>query len=208
MKSGKTVNEYYAAGGDEVLRLNYNIDTSKRYIIVDLGGYHGKWTDQMLTKYGTNGVCYLYEPVPSYFEICKENLKHHFNEMSSSIVFHNFALSNKNGKQKISLTEDSSSLFIEKEQFEIEICDVAINWYWGNNIDVIKINIEGAEYDVMERLIETNNLTKFKNFQIQFHNYDTVPNYAQRREKIREHLSKTHHLTYDFEYIWENWEIN
>jgi FkbM family methyltransferase len=207
MLSGKTAQEYYAAGGDEILRLNYNIDTSKRYIIVDLGGYRGKWTDQMLTKYGTNCLSFLYEPIPSYFELCKNNLKHHFSENNHPVVFNNYALSNKDGTQKISLTEDSSSLFIEKDQIEIKTYDIA-DFNWGKNIDVIKINIEGAEYDVMERLIETNNITNFKNFQIQFHNYESVPNYAQRRDKIREHLSKTHHLTYDFEYIWENWEIN
>ena len=42
--------------------------------------------------------------------------------------------------------------------------------------------------------------------QIQFHNF--IPNAEKLREDIREDFSKTHHLTYDYYFIWENWERN
>ncbi len=35
-----------------------------------------------------------------------------------------------------------------------------------------------------------------------------VADYEARRQAIRNELAKTHHLTYDFAYTHENWELN
>jgi hypothetical protein len=43
------------------------------------------------------------------------------------------------------------------------------------------------------------------NLQIQFHT--VAPDYEERREAIRSRLSKTHVLTYDAPFIWENWSL-
>lgn len=43
------------------------------------------------------------------------------------------------------------------------------------------------------------------NLQIQFHNF--VDNAEEKREVIRKQLSLTHELTYDYYFIWENWEL-
>ena len=36
-------------------------------------------------------------------------------------------------------------------------------------IDLLKINVEGSEYEILENIFENNYTTKIKNFQIQFH---------------------------------------
>jgi hypothetical protein len=72
------------------------------------------------------------------------------------------------------------------------------------NIDLIKINIEGGEYDLLDFILENNLQTQINNFQIQFHKmFDDC---EIRRNNIREKLSETHTLTYDYTFVWENWE--
>ena len=69
---------------------------------------------------------------------------------------------------------------------------------------MIKINIEGGEFEFLENIIKSELVTKFDNIQVQFH--DFVPNSDIRMSEIQKELSKTHYLTYQFEYVWENWK--
>ena len=46
---------------------------------------------------------------------------------------------------------------------------------------------------------------QIENIQIQFHNYG--PEFVKRKDKIRSELAKTHFLTYDYEWHFENWRL-
>ena len=73
----------------------------------------------------------------------------------------------------------------------------------NTSIDLMKINIEGAEYDLLEHLIENKFVENIKDIQVQFH--DFVPNAEARMKNIQAGLSKTHYLTYQYPFVWENW---
>ncbi len=70
-------------------------------------------------------------------------------------------------------------------------------------IDLMKINIEGAEYDLLEYLIASGLVRRIRRFQIQFH--DFVLDAEARMLAIQEQLASTHRVTYQFPFIWENW---
>ena len=74
-----------------------------------------------------------------------------------------------------------------------------------DHIDLMKVNIEGGEYDLLEHLVETAVISKIANLQVQFH--DFVPNAEARMAAIQACLRQTHVLTYQFPFIWENWRI-
>ncbi len=74
-----------------------------------------------------------------------------------------------------------------------------------SSVDLMKINIEGGEYDLLEHLMSTNLVKAIKNLQIQFH--DFFPDSRERMKKIQEALEHTHKLTYQYEFVWENWEL-
>jgi hypothetical protein len=57
----------------------------------------------------------------------------------------------------------------------------------------------------LEHLIETEWIKKIKNIQIQFH--DFVPHAEKHMKAIQEQLKKTHFLTYQYPWVWENWEL-
>jgi hypothetical protein len=68
----------------------------------------------------------------------------------------------------------------------------------------MKINIEGGEYSLLQRMIEKEITGICNNIQVQFHN--CFQNAPEMRMNIREVLNKTHFLTYDYYFVWENWE--
>jgi hypothetical protein len=43
------------------------------------------------------------------------------------------------------------------------------------------------------------------NVQVQFH--DFVPDAERRMRRIQEKLGKTHSLTYQYLFVWENWAL-
>ena len=69
----------------------------------------------------------------------------------------------------------------------------------------MKINIEGAEYELLTRLIEVGLVKNIKNIQIQFHNFSCDS--RVHMEEIQRVLGQTHRLTYQYEFVWENWEL-
>jgi len=182
----------------EKKRLSYSL--SEDSIVMDVGGYEGKWTSDIFSKYKC--FVYVFEPVQSFYN----NIVKKFNGKDKIKLF-NYALSNKNGNTKMCVNKDRSSMFVGKLNSEINMRDISevIEELNLNTIDLIKINIEGAEYDLLDHIIEKNILTKFKNIQVQFHNF--YPNAKERRDTIRKFLNETHEISFDYPFIWESWKL-
>jgi FkbM family methyltransferase len=199
-KQIKRVKPWFEIDGDNTLRLNYGLDTSS--IVIDVGGYEGKWANDIYERY--NCTVIIFEPIKKYYDKIVERFKG-----NNKIKVYNYALSNRDSNEKISLLSDSSSIFKKSKNYE-NITLVNSSSFFDKEtigkIDLIKINIEGGEYDLLENLIESGLISNIKNIQVQFH--DFVKRAKKRMKKIEEDLSQTHHLTYRFEFVWENWEIN
>ncbi len=183
--------------GDTTHRLNYNL--SPEAVVFDLGGYKGDWAHQIFTKFNCN--VYIFEPIPSLYE----GIKNRFST-NPKITPYCIGLSNLTGEKPIYLSNDASSTHLKSGTSEM-VNFMSINEFIQANdiqkIDLMKINIEGDEYDVMDCLIEHNLLNKISHFQIQFHEF---PDYETRRNNIREHLSKSFTEEFCYEYVWEGWK--
>ena len=106
-----------------------------------------------------------------------------------------------------SVAENASSVFNagEKTEFiQIESISQFIRENEINNIDLIKINIEGGEFELLEYLLAAGLITLFDNIQVQFH--DFVPDAEKRMKAIQQKLALTHYPTYQYEFVWENWK--
>jgi FkbM family methyltransferase len=127
---------------------------------------------------------------------------------NENVKLYNFGLSKLTEDVKIFHSNDASSIFKESDSYEIIKSKNISDFINENNItkiDLLKLNIEGSEYDLLERLIEDNKLDIIDNIQVQFHSF--IDNCVERRNSIREHLRKTHYETYCYEFVWENWKI-
>lgn len=190
---------WFKDNGDKTHRLNYDLDAGS--VVFDLGGYEGAWASEIYCLYGSS--IYIFEPYEVYFKNIKAKFLH-----NQQVRVFQYGLSKKTETTQLSLADNSSSIFLKSENsVDIKLVDAAdfLKQYNITQIDLMKINIEGGEYDLLEHLIATGDIVKVKNIQVQFH--DFVYNAAQRMKAIQTNLQKTHELTYQYEFVWENWKL-
>jgi FkbM family methyltransferase len=184
--------------GDNTHRLNYKLDSDS--LVFDVGGYLGNWSKLIFEKY--NCYIHIFEPVNEYFNTIKENLSNH------KITINQFGLAERSYKTEITLNNEASSIYKKGNHTSI-IQLINFMEYIDKNkiekIDLMKINIEGGEYDLLEYILKKNYINNIVNLQIQFH--DISPNSEKRMKNIQQILSKTHELTYYYYFIWENWKM-
>ena len=72
-----------------------------------------------------------------------------------------------------------------------------------SHIDLLKINIEGPEFQLLPYIISNDIVRHIENIQVQFH--DFYPNVISLREEIRHNLSKTHIEKWNYPFVWESW---
>lgn len=187
--------------GDETLRLNYPL--SRESVVLDLGGYLGDFAASINRKYGA--IVYLFEPVTSYYEHCA-------NRFGSNEEVHcfNFGLSENSGAFQIALGGDGSSFFRKSSAGSLQAVEVrSIVSVWNelgfSYVDLVKINIEGGEYGLLDALIESGLIGKIKYLQIQFH--DFVPHAKDLRQALREKLRGTHLEMWNYDFVWESWAL-
>jgi len=185
--------------GDKTLRLQYDLDENS--LVFDVGGYEGQWASDIFSKYCC--LIYIFEPVTEF----SDRIEKRFSKNKKIFVL-KFGLSDKPELVKIAISKDGSSVFKQGEKVEnakfVRIVDF-MKENSINKIDLLKINIEGGEYSLLEDLINSEFIEKIKNIQVQFH--DFIPNAKERYKKIYHNLKKTHILTYQYYFVWENWRI-
>jgi FkbM family methyltransferase len=182
--------------GDNNLRINY--DLSSRSVVYDVGGYMGDWAADIYEKYKCN--IEVFEPVEEF----AHKIKLRFAD-DPKIKINVAGLSDKTRKVHITLDGASSSTNKKsKNKEQIQLID-ATEFIRGRHekIDLMKINIEGDEYPLLDNLIASGVIKNIRNLQVQFHIF--VPDAAKMRTQLHEKLSRTHELTYNYPWIWENW---
>jgi FkbM family methyltransferase len=184
--------------------LRYNYDLNQDSIVFDLGGYHGIFSKQIHNRYKCN--IHAFEPIDYLYDICCQELKD-----LDNVKLYRKVLGDKNDSVNFFIAGDASSIYmggVKNEDSYVEM--IPIDSYMADEniheVDLLKMNIEGAEYDLLEYMINKGMLTKFKNIQIQFHD-NSVDNWRERYNKITETLNLTHFLTYKFEFKFENWQL-
>lgn len=191
---------WFKNDGDNTFRLNYSLNENS--VVFDIGGYEGLFAEKIFQKYGC--TIYIFEPINIFYQ----NICNKFKNNPKIKVF-NFGISNRDGSVDISFLQDGSSIHYDgcarKERIKIRSAAGFILENKLDCIDLMKINIEGEEFQVLPLLIKSGLVTKVRNIQVQFHNF--IANAEIKRKKIRSELSKTHQLTYDYYFIWENWEL-
>ncbi len=199
-EQARRVKPWTLANGDKTLRLNYDLNEDS--LVFDLGGYEGQWASDIFSKY----LCkiFVFEPSKPY----AANIKSRFSRNKFIQVF-DFGLGQSEKVLKLYSSNDSSSVFKKHGiAYDIEIRNATnfISSKGITKIDLIKINIEGGEYELLEDLIRSEMIKNIKNIQVQFH--DFVPNAFEKMKSIQNALQKTHSLTYQYEFVWENWVLN
>jgi FkbM family methyltransferase len=185
--------------GEKNLRLNYPL--TKDSIVFDLGGYQGDFAYEISKRY--DPFIYIFEPQTQYYEYL---LKRFHNYLKIKVF--NYGLYNKNDVSFLSSEQNASSIFKNRMsgiKINLQEFKSQFNIFNLNQIDLCKINVEGAEYPILLHLLEFDLIKKIKYLQEQFHNF--YPKAVNLRKTIREELRKTHTEQYNYPFVWESWSL-
>jgi FkbM family methyltransferase len=185
------------------LILSSHTSLTGRSIVLDVGGETGVWAMQIHDKYAPQ--LKIYEPNPNAVAVLKERFK------DKSAEIFPFGLGARNQTCMLSNDGMGSSVFATSRNYdkvdkiEISIRDVREAFEELNlpEVDLIKINIEGGEYELLPRLIETGLINRCKLVRIQFH--DWIPGAFAMRRRIVRQLAKTHNVEWSYPMVWESW---
>ena len=185
--------------GDKTLRLDYELNEDS--VVFDLGGYKGQWSSDIFSKYRCS--IHVFEPVVEFAVRIESRFR-----KNPKIQVHRFGLASQTRICKISIKGDRSSILDEDgEMRDIKLIraeDFIADGHF-EHIALMKVNIEGAEYELLEHLIHTGLIRMIDNLQVQFHDIDA--NSYSRMKRIQESLAVTHELTYQCLFVWENWRL-
>ena len=194
---------YVTQGTEDGLR--YEFDVSPADTVIDVGGFEGDWAAEMVARYGCRvHVC---EPVAALVTA----LQRRFGR-NPAITIHPFGLAGRDSTEVISVMSESSSVLRNTAAFHRHSSQETIHLRDGNDflseialpdVAVMKINIEGGEYDLLEALIRSGRIASVRNVLIQFH--DFVNDAEQRMKIIQQSLSATHEQTFGYDFVWGNW---
>lgn len=198
MNINQNFDKWFSSRGDETVMLDHNINENSH--VVEIGGFKGVWVKQIVDKY--NPYIHIFEPVQEYYTfLCKKF------EDNPKIKIYKLGISDKKDNVNISLIDDGSSLFSTSDKTEvIDLIpfDEMIEMLDLKSIDLLQINIEGAEYDLLDFAITKNSLKDIQKILIQFHT--NINNCEIRRKEIQSNLVKLGFTKiFDYPFIWEGW---
>jgi len=189
---------------DEGRLVDWPLD--ERSLVVDVGGFQGDWTWTIARKYNSRAL--IVEPVPDY---CT-HIRDRFAALPRVSVF-NFGLLDRSGDMAIDVAGLGSSFFTTPQNRQhssagVHVPTMDVVEFFDRNqvtaVDLMKLNIEGAEYPVVQRLIDSGRIQSIHRLLIQFHVF--YPNARRLRRSLQQQLLRTHECLFDYPFVWECWQ--
>ncbi len=166
-------------------------------VVIDAGCYEGKWTAVMNAQYGCRVIAF--EPVPDFWHRCSVRF-----EGNPKIEVHRCALGNRMGATKVGIRGDSSGLHCAEAPRHVDTPLVTLGFILQNlsipEVAVLKLNVEGSEFDILEHAIDNGYIVSFKHIQVQPHTI--VPDAEARWFKIFDRLTTTHDCNWAAPWCW------
>jgi len=182
----------------------HEADLKPDSVVIDVGAFNGTWAQNIIDRY--DPVMYSFEPNSRSFGMLAEKAEGNpkFNVLQ-------YGLGDEDQMVEFTLKGLGSSMYedrashadLPRETVEIRAIERVWNDLQLGQVDLMKINIEGAEFPLLEKMIEADLLRCVDCFMIQFHEWH--PGAYGRRRRIRKELAKTHRLLWDYHFVWEKW---
>jgi FkbM family methyltransferase len=140
-----------------------NLNLQHGNVFIDVGAHIGKYTVKAARDVGTRGKVISVEPFPSNFAVLKENIS--LNNLKNVELVNaagwncskqlRFFIGASSAHGGLYFDYDLNSIWVKAEKIDRIIADAKLS-----RVDWIKIDVEGAEYEVLQGLEET--LDRFK----------------------------------------------
>lgn len=178
------------------MRLLLKVNLPPKSHVLDFGGYHGDFSASIQPR--DIATIDIFEPVQTFSELIERRFKD-----DNRIRVHPYAIGITSRKQRFTLNESATGRS-DYGDIEVEFREVsALKKIQADFFDLVKINIEGGEYELIKALDEINYLRKMKTILVQFHKFN-----GEDFSQARLTLAKTHTPVWQFDYVWERWDLN
>ncbi|MDO8862503.1 FkbM family methyltransferase [Haliea sp. E1-2-M8] len=178
-------------------------------IALDVGAYHGDWAARVYEKYQAR--IYAFEPDPPSIAFLRQRFA-----AVPNIRCLPFGLGGEDARLSMIQRGMGSTLYEVdtgapqrtggvEERVDVQVRDIVglLDELGHADIDIIKLNIEGAEYALLERLMSAGRLGQIRVYTIQFHEWHSGAH--SRRRRIQRELARTHDKVWDYPFVWEQW---
>ena len=177
------------------------LDMSTDSVIIDLGTYKG-YTTKLLSNLYKSRI-YTFEPMIPFYTIAKTECEAHPN-----ITLLPYGLGNGNYKFLMNMGTDGTSMYSPVDAATAYECTIVDFFEFLQErsiptIDLLHVNIEGAEYDLLDYILSKDFQLNIKCLIVQFH-YKSPTN-DEKLARYFSTLEKTHTLVYDYKYVWTKW---
>lgn len=178
---------------DESQRYDYTLTESS--LVLDVGAYKGEFANSVERRYGCK--VWMFEPIFEFPLL-----------YSSKLIWFRCAVGARSGIERFGVGDDWTGKYLADDKHEKRIvpvlgisdvmCDIS-------HVDLLKLNVEGMEYEILEEMWNADIYEKFGNIQVQFH--QNVPDFQERYENIAVALRHSHELEWRTPFIWESWKL-
>jgi FkbM family methyltransferase len=181
-------------------RVRASAGLTAQSVVIDGGGYMGDWTAALLNE--CDPYVTIYEPVPAFCRRLADRFA-----ANPKVTVQPLGMGSRYENRTFAIASDASGMFAptSAETVQVRMTDVAREFELLERIDLLKLNIEGSEYEVLERLLETASIRKVVQLRVQFHL--SVPGATERYRKVRRRLRQTHRLVWRYPFVWEEWKL-
>lgn len=193
----QAVLHWVADKGDATLSVIHD-GLDQNSLVVDLGGYKGEWAQKIFDQYGCS--IEIYEPAPEFAQEARKRFEKHLN---SKITVVECAIGSSD--DRANLIMDGLATSIQKSELGQTQVLAVENILSNRKVDLLKMNIEGAEYEVFESLFSSNTITNVNSIFVQFHPIDDSS--VDKYDSIVDRLIRTHVCSFRYPFIWEKWDI-
>ena len=188
----------------ETKRYDYPLNSDS--IIFDVGGYRGDFASEWVSK--VDPTIYIFEP---FVDLHTSHLHSRFKN-NDKVQYFRYGLSDFNGDANLarsgteagSISYDMNEKFPNSDSVNVRKFSEVYSELGSPKVDLIKINIEGEEYPLLNHILDEGLINNFKYIQIQYH--DFIKDAGEKRAKIVERMRETHNCQWEFPWIWESWE--
>ncbi len=168
--------------------LRYEYDLKPDDVVIDLGAYRGEWANEIRARYGCCVIAV--EPTDSIDDYPCEYIKK--------------AAWTYDGKLKFGGAFYYTSAF-ENPVTEYECFDVNSLLLRFDEIALLKMNVEGAEYGLLNHMLFEGVLPRINRLQVQFHLIEGQ-NSEEDYRAVADNLRDSHELEWQYPFCWESWK--
>lgn len=173
-------------------------DLTPESICIDAGSHEANWSHEIWSRYKCKIIAL--EPIPEYIAKTCERLK------GTGATIIPLAIGRHNTVTSFQVHGAMSGPFTEGVSQIVGVISVAnLLHHIAAPVAVLKLNIEGGEYDVLESILAEGLAGGIDNIIVQPHT--CVPDFEARWKKIQERLAETHELVFEEKWCWEGWRL-